>query len=145
MNEALQGKEISDSWKEAAITQIHKEGSNDSDVKNYRQISLLNTDYKIYASILANRLKEYLVEYIGEDQVSFLPHRHLKDNIRILMNVIEVYDNLPGKKLGLTFVDAEKAFNNLNWEFMIRTLEEWNFGIKFINAVKGIYKEQKSF
>lgn len=53
--------------------------------------------------------------------------------------------NSPGGKLGLTFVDAEKAFDNLNWEYMIRTLEKMNFGTKFVNAIKGIYKEQKSY
>lgn len=77
---------------------IRKEGLDESDVRNYRPISLLNTDYKIYASILANRLKEYLIEHIYEDQVGFLPCRHLKDNIRTPINVIEVYDKFPGKK-----------------------------------------------
>lgn len=68
--------------------------------------------HKIYAKILANRLKEYLVQYINEDLVGFLPKQHLKDNI----NAIEVCDKLPGKPLGLIFVDAEKTFGNLDWE-----------------------------
>lgn len=71
MNEALQGKDIPDSWEEAAITLIHKEGLDALDVRNKRPIFLLKTDYKIYASILANRLKDYLVDYIDEDQVGF--------------------------------------------------------------------------
>lgn len=81
MNGGLQGDDIPDSWKAAAITLIHKERSDRTDVRNYRLISLLNIDYKIYANILANRLKEYLTEYINEDQVGFLPCRHLKDNL----------------------------------------------------------------
>lgn len=64
------------------ITLIPKEGADFLDVKNYRLISLLNIDYKIYAKILANRLKKLLVDFIKEDQVGvFLPGRQLKDNI----------------------------------------------------------------
>lgn len=55
------------------------------------------------------------------------------------------YDKFPGRKLALTSVDAEKAFDNLNWELLIITLEEMNFGLIFVNAIKGIYKEQKSY
>lgn len=113
--------------------------------KKYRPISLLNTDYKIYARILVNRLKEYLVDHINEDQAGFLPRCHLKDNLRFLLNVIEVYDKSPDKRLGLIFVDMEKVFNNLNWEFMTNMLEEIGIGTNFINAIKGIYKNQKSY
>lgn len=52
------------------------------------------------------------MQYINEDLVGFLPKQHLKDNI----NAIEVCDKLPGKPLGLIFVDAEKTFGNLDWE-----------------------------
>lgn len=98
MNEGMQGKDIPPSWSEASITLIHKQGLDETDVKNYRPISLLNTDYKVYANRLANRLKRFLVECIQEEQVNFLPGRHLKDNIRNLINFIEYYDKFPSKK-----------------------------------------------
>lgn len=56
-----------------------------------------------------------------------------------------IYDKCPDKKLGLIFVDAEKAFNNFNWEFIVTMLEEINIGDQFLSAIKGIYKEQKSY
>lgn len=133
MNESIQGKEIPSSCNEAAITLIHKQGLDETDLYNYRPISLLNIDYKVYAGILANKLKVSVTEYIQEDQVGFLHNRHLKDNIRVLINVIEFYDKNPGKQ----------AFDNLNWEFLI-TLLEVNFGDKFIDAIRGIYRNQRS-
>jgi len=42
---------------EERITPIHKKGDT-SDVTNYREITLLCTAYKIYAAILAERLRE---------------------------------------------------------------------------------------
>lgn len=59
-------------WKEAYITLIPKQDTDLLQVKNYRPISLLNNDYKLFASILANRLKEILMEEIQKDQVGFL-------------------------------------------------------------------------
>lgn len=61
------------------------------------------------------------------------------------MNIIEVYAKLPRKQLGLTFVDTEKVFDNVNWEFLIAMLEEMEFGNSFVNAIKGIYNDQKSY
>lgn len=144
MNENMQGKEIPASWNEAAITLIHKHGLDETDVRNCRPISLLNNDYKLYANILANRLKLFLSDYIQEDQVEFLPNRHLKDNIRTLINVIEYYDKSPGKQAGLIFVDAEKVFDNLNLEFLTALLEKMDFSNRFTDAIKGISKNQSS-
>lgn len=52
--------------------------------------------------------------------------------------------NFPVKKVGFTFLDAEKAFDNLNWEFLIAVIEDIKFGTKFIDSIKGIYKGQRS-
>lgn len=141
MNDALNGEEVPHSWKQAAITSIPKERLELLDVKNYRPVSLLNTDYKIYAKILENRLKWYLVDYINEDQSGFLSRWHLKDNIRILLNVIEVYNKAPERQLGLIFVDTKKVFDNLHWEFKISMSEEKEIGKIFLNAIRGIYNE----
>lgn len=55
MNDILKGQEMSPTWREAAITLLPKEGLDRLEIKNYRPISLLNFDYKIFAGILANR------------------------------------------------------------------------------------------
>ncbi|XP_062814148.1 probetacellulin isoform X3 [Anolis carolinensis] len=57
MNQALTDQKIPDSWKMAKITMIPKDNSDIMDVRNFRPISLLNIDYKLFANILADRLK----------------------------------------------------------------------------------------
>lgn len=89
MNLIMVKTEMPKSWNQESITLIPKDSTDPINVKNYRPISLLNNDYKLFAKILADRLKEYLRNYISEEQTGFLPNRHLKDNIRTIINVIE--------------------------------------------------------
>uniref|UniRef100_A0A803T4B4 Reverse transcriptase domain-containing protein n=1 Tax=Anolis carolinensis TaxID=28377 RepID=A0A803T4B4_ANOCA len=142
MNRALEEKQIPYSWKSANITVIPKEGADKTKVKNYRPISLLNTDYKIFTNILASRLKEILNEKIGQEQTGFLPGRHIKDNIRTILNIIEYYDKNIQKEVGLLFIDAEKAFDRVNWNFIIEVLKEMDVGYYFLNAIQAIYSHQ---
>lgn len=96
-----------------------------------RTVFLLNIDYKLFAKILVNRLKHYLRNYINEEQTGFLPNRHLKENIRTVINVIEFYDKHLEKEIGLIFLDAEKAFDNLDWSFMLEMLIKMEIGEAF--------------
>lgn len=68
------------------ITLIHKAQTGQNEIKNYRPISLLNVDYKIYVTILATRLKKILGKMIHKDQSGFLPRRHLRNNMRVTMH-----------------------------------------------------------
>lgn len=58
INAIIETKKVPESWKEAHITLIHKEGQDPSAMKNYCPISLLNEDYKLFAKILATRFKK---------------------------------------------------------------------------------------
>lgn len=60
-------------------------------------------DYKIFAKILADRLKTVLNEIIEKDQAGFLPGCQLRDNIRTVIDIIEFGEKSPGLKLGLFF------------------------------------------
>uniref|UniRef100_A0A803TSI0 Reverse transcriptase domain-containing protein n=1 Tax=Anolis carolinensis TaxID=28377 RepID=A0A803TSI0_ANOCA len=144
MNLALTERIIPESWKEAEIIMIHKEGKDPSDVRNYRPISLLNTDYKIFTKILANRLTEFLQMWIGEDQAGFLPNRGTKENVRIIVDAIEYYDQNCQIEVGFLSLDAEKAFDKLNWDFVKLLLKELDFGTQFINGIQAIYDQQKA-
>lgn len=57
--------------KGANITQIPKEGQDLTSTRNYRPISLLNNGYKLFTTILVERLKIILQEFIHKDQCGF--------------------------------------------------------------------------
>ena len=54
---------IPEKWKEGDVKPIYKKG-NEEKAENYGRITQINTDYKIYAEILRNRLVREL-EYKG--------------------------------------------------------------------------------
>uniref|UniRef100_A0A670I4H7 Reverse transcriptase domain-containing protein n=1 Tax=Podarcis muralis TaxID=64176 RepID=A0A670I4H7_PODMU len=144
MNNILKEREIPETWKEALITLIPKQDSDLEQIKNYRPISLLNVDYKIFAGVLARRFKAILVKIIHRDQAGFLPGRQMKDNLRNIINIIEYLTERCDKQGLLLFVDAEKAFDNINWEFLLKQLDYMEVGTEFFNGIKAIYTEQKA-
>lgn len=97
---------------------------------------------QIYAKIWANRLKTYLVEFIAEDQARLLPGRQLRNNVRCILNTIEYYDKNPGREAWWFFIDAEKAFNNINWRFLSSVMEKLDLDPNILNAVLAIYQNQ---
>ena len=50
-------------------------------------------------------------------------------------------ERIPGL---LIFIDFEKAFDSVEWKFLINCLEAFNFGSNFLRWVKLFYKNIKS-
>ncbi len=135
---ALASGHLSIEQKRGVITLCPKKYKDRLFLKNWRPISLLNTDYKIIAKILASRMKKVLHLIIDEDQTGYIEGRFIGQNIRTIEDVIFYCDNENTPGIILT-VDYEKAFDSLNWNFMIKSLEMFNFGASFINWIKTLY------
>ncbi len=135
--------EMSVEQKRGIISLLPKKNKNRLYLKNWRPISLLNTDYKIIAKILALRLQNVLPSIINHDQTGYLKGRYIGENIRLLEDVtyFTENDNLPGIILS---IDFEKAFDSLNWHYLAQTLHSYNFGEKFISYVKTLYNNIQS-
>lgn len=91
---------------------------------------------------MAMRLKKILVQIINHDQVGFLPKRYLRNNVRMIMDVLEYYETHSEKQLALIFLDAEKAFDNVIWNFLISQMEYMEVGDKFLKMIKAVYTQQ---
>ncbi len=56
--EILKKGELSEKMKIGMIKLIYKKRGNVNDLNNYRPLTMLNTDFKVLAKVLANRLKK---------------------------------------------------------------------------------------
>ena len=102
---------LSNSQKIGAISLIFKKNDPLS-LDNYRPITLLNTDTKILAYTIAQRLKEVLPSIIHSDQKGYVKNRYIGFNIRQIQDVIDHSEkfNIEG---AILFLDFTKAFDAL--------------------------------
>ena len=123
------------------ITLIYKKGGKQRLI-NWRPISLLCTDYKIISKALANRLKNVLDTILSNTQTAGVPNRTIFNNLFLTRDIIEYCKK---KKINayILSIDQEKAFDKLNREFLVKILEKMNFGQRFIECIKAMYKNNK--
>ena len=135
--------ELSISQKQGIIRLIPKKDKNLSYLKNWRPISLLNVDYKIATKTLALRLGKVLPKIIDKAQTSYLKGRFIRENIRLISDIL---DYTADKNIGgiALFIDFEKAFDSLEWDFLHKALETFNFGNDFRAWVKVLYNDTSS-
>uniref|UniRef100_A0A673WU00 Reverse transcriptase domain-containing protein n=1 Tax=Salmo trutta TaxID=8032 RepID=A0A673WU00_SALTR len=124
---------------EAFITVIHKKGKDPEEVGSYRPISLLNTDQKILAKTLANRLSTLIGKLVHSDQTGFIPNRNSFFNLRRLFNIM-YSQRLPNVDLAVISLDAEKAFDQVEWPYLFKVLQKFNIGDGFIKWIQLLYR-----
>lgn len=105
---------------------------------SYRPISLLNSDQKILAKILASRLNTVIDKLVHSDQTGFIPDRSSFNNLRGLFNII--YSSKLQQDLLVLSLDAEKAFDHVEWSYLFAVLEKFQLGQDFISWIKLLYK-----
>ena len=114
-----------------------------NELKNWRPITLLNCDYKIASKAIASRLKFVLSDLIDHDQTGFLKGRSIAENICLINNVIS-YTHLKDIPGLLLFIDFEKAFHTIEWNFVRKVPEHFGFGCSLINWVNLFYSDIQS-
>ena len=80
------------------------------EVKNWRPVSLLCTDYKITLKALANRLRDVMDQVVHIDQSYCIPGRSIRDNIALIQDYFHISNSLD-LQLGFISLDQEKAFD----------------------------------
>jgi len=123
---------------EGCMSPIYKKKDPDN-VANYRPITLLNTDYKIFTKALSIKLADAAPDIINKDQAGFTKGRSIFDQVKTTKLVIE-YMNRANKIGTIIALDQEKAYDKILHEYLWEVLKKFNFPESFIKTIQHLYE-----
>lgn len=129
-DEIFKKEELSERMKIGMIKTIYKKRGNPNDLKNYRPLTMLNTDFKILAKVLANRLRKVLPKIISTTQAYGIQDKDILDIVQSIRDTM-FYMKEKNKKGYLISLDLEKAFDRVEHEYLLNVIKEFGFGENF--------------
>lgn len=118
---------------------IYKRKGSKNMLNNFRPITMLNTDMKILAKILANRLNKVLPTIITTNQAYGVKGRDIADITSGIRDIISVLNERQENGYVIN-LDFEKAFDRVEHSFLFGVLEHFGFGKIFKEWITILYK-----
>ncbi|CAM2106798.1 unnamed protein product [Caretta caretta] len=135
--ESLQSGVLPLSCRRAVLALLPKKGDL-RDLRNWRPVSLLSTDYKIVAKAISLRLGSVMADVVHPEQTYTVPGRSIFDNLFLVRDLLEL-----GRRDGLSFallsLDQEKAFDRVDHGYLLSTLQAFGFGPQFVSFLRVLY------
>ncbi|TFY54647.1 hypothetical protein EVJ58_g8730 [Rhodofomes roseus] len=125
----LPDTKFADGW----LCPIYKKGDKRK-IENYRPITLLNSDYKIYTRTLTSKLGTVADTLIHEDQAGFVPKRHIENQTQTCRVLVDYAEALEEDGV-IVALDQEKAYDKIDHTYLWRTLEALGLPPRFIKKM----------
>ena len=113
---------------------VLKKGGVD-DLCDFRPISLVGGLYQLLAKVLANRLQKVVSKVVSPTQNAFVEGRQIL-NAALIAN--EAIDSLlkRDETSVLCKLDLEKAYDHINWDFLLTMMQKMGFGEKWAGWIR---------
>ncbi|XP_063993677.1 uncharacterized protein LOC135171220 [Diachasmimorpha longicaudata] len=146
IQECWKSSRLREGWTVARIFPIYKGEGMKMTRATTGGVSLLDLGYKLFASIMANRLSAYLEREgkLNESQGGFREKRGTREQIFILNTMIGNWIKHKGGKLYTAFIGLKAAFDTVDRALLLEKL--WRGGIRarFYDMVKTIYRTSEN-
>ena len=125
------------------VVPVYKKGSKD-EVKNYRGITLMDADYKIYAEVLREKLEKEVEDkkILQDTQMGFRRKRGTRDAIMLLKKMIEE-GTRDKQKVYSCFLDLKGAFDKVNRKKLWKIMENVGISKELIKEIRALFEETK--
>lgn len=142
-NRILETGIIPDEWKMTHFYTLHKSG----DVaccSNYRPIALLSVPYKMFMTIMTNRLTEFAEKnsLLSNAQGGFRKNRGCLNKVELLKMIFNKIKS-KGKHIHAIFIDLVKAYDSVPVEALLEALQFLGIPENFRTLLGKLYQERK--
>jgi hypothetical protein len=138
MNQMYIHKEITRRQQHGIIFNISKD-TGDITPNGYRPITLMNTEYKLLARIMARRLTPILEEHISSSQCCSVPGKSILEAVSVLRDVT-AHAELTRTPLCILSLDFRSAFDCISHQYLFKFLTGYAISEWFIDRVRSMYK-----
>lgn len=130
-------------WKVSRTKLIEK--TRKPKVGDFRPIALTNISYKLFMAIVKKKIESHLVNSNStkETQAGFTEKGRIEDNLFILQHCHE-RSRERNKPLYILSIDFKKAYDSIKRETIIEALMHYGVNEKIIEAIAGIYENDKT-
>ena len=143
-NRILETTEVPDEWAISIYQHVFRKG-NRNDPNNYRGISLSSSLCKLFTALLTERIHNDLEKrnVLGREQAGFRKNMGCTDQIFVLTSLISLY-LARKKKLFLTFIDYEKAFDRVDHGLLWTKMQSVNINGRVLEVMRNLYQKTKA-
>ncbi|GJZ77843.1 retrovirus-related pol polyprotein LINE-1 [Tanacetum coccineum] len=128
-------------WRLSDVIPILKNKSDAQVCNNYRGIKLLSHTMKLWERVIERRLRRETTVF--ENQFGFMPGRSSIEAIHLIRSLMEKYRERQ-RDLHMTFLDLEKAYDNVPRELIWKTLMDKGTPRRYIRVIRDMYDGAKT-
>ena len=129
-------------FKDANISLFFKKGD-PTLAANYRPISSMNTDCKMYTNLVNSRLQPWACAKIHPDQKGFIPFRYITEHTRLATAVAHMASTT-GTNGYILSLDQAKAYDRVDQSWLIHVLHTMGIDADLVSMIADIVHNCRS-